>query len=63
MFAKAKAAQKTGLSFVEVVTPQETKLAGKGELDIEVRNLEAKAESNDNQESHMAINAAINFLK
>ena len=48
LITKFKAAQKTGMSFVEVVTPQETTMAGKGELDIEVRNLEAKAESNDN---------------
>jgi hypothetical protein len=63
MLAKAIAANESGNSFVEVVTSKENEIGNNGEIEDEVKQLQKKADSNDNQESKAAIQAAINYLK
>lgn len=63
MLAKAIEANESGNSFVEVVTSKESEMGNTGEIDDEVKQLQKKADSNDNQESKAAIQAAINYLK
>lgn len=63
MLAKAIEANESGNSFVEVVTSKESEMGNTGEIEDEVKQLQKKADSNDNQESKAAIQAAINYLK
>lgn len=63
MLAKAIEANESGNSFVEVVTTKENELGNTGEIEDQVKQLQKKADSNDNQESKAAINAAISYLK
>lgn len=48
MLAKAIAANESGNSFVEVVTSKEGEMSNTGEIEDEVKQLQKKADSNDN---------------